>query len=68
MIGKQQPLAPGERKRVRKFKARAKSKLKSRLVRSVPEDFARWDAAAERMGISQAEFNRRALNAYSEKQ
>lgn len=50
-----------------RFTARAKSKLKTRLVRSVPADFERWDLAAERMGISQSEFARRALNAFAER-
>jgi hypothetical protein len=57
---------PIKKKRVR-FTARAKSKLKTRLVRSVPEDFARWDAAASRLGLSPSEFARRALNAYAER-
>jgi hypothetical protein len=33
-----------------------------RLVESVAQDFARWDVAAEALGLNFAEFARRALN------
>lgn len=39
-----------------------------RLVESVPQDWARWDAAAAHLGLNFAEFARRALNAYAAKQ
>lgn len=38
-----------------------------RLVESVPQDWARWDAAAARLGLTFAEFARRALNAFAER-
>jgi hypothetical protein len=67
MVAKQKPLQPGEAKVVQRFRARKKSKLVQRIVRSVPQDCEVWDAACERMGLSFSEFCRRAMNAYAEK-
>jgi hypothetical protein len=66
MIG---PKSGGERGPVLE-KATIKRRTKRRprrLVESVPQDWARWDAAAAALGLNFAEFARRALNAYATK-
>jgi hypothetical protein len=48
--------------------ARVKRRQKRRprrLVESVPQDFARWDAAAGMLGLNFMEFARRALNQFA---
>lgn len=59
MIGRKK--STGKTLGVAKIKRRSKRKPR-RLVESVPEDWARWDAAAEALGLNFTEFARRALN------
>lgn len=59
MIGKRKKRGPV----LSTAKIRRKQKRRPRrLVESVAEDFERWDAAAEALGLNFAEFARRALN------
>jgi hypothetical protein len=51
----------------RVFKARKKSRLRKVLIGSVPQDFERWEAHAQRLGLNFTEYARRALNAYEDR-
>jgi len=59
MLTKPQQTGPGKTVR---FKRRKQKRNPRRLVESVPADWIRWDAAAEREGVNWSEFARRALN------
>lgn len=49
-----------------KFRRRQQKRNPRRPLEAVPQDWARWDAAAEVLGINWSELTRRALNVYSE--
>ena len=51
--------------RVVKFRVRKQRRNKRRLIESVAQDWARWDAAAKATGVNFTEFARRALNLLS---
>jgi len=46
-----------------RFRRRKQKRNPRRLVESVPADWERWDAAAERAGLNWSEWCRRAMNA-----
>lgn len=49
-----------------RFKRRKQERNPRRPLEAVAQDFERWDAAAERVGLNWSEFTRRALNAASD--
>ena len=63
MLTKPKTTGPG---RVVKFRVRKQRRNKRRLLESVDQDWARWDAAAKAAGLNFSEFARRALNLMSQ--